>query len=456
MSRRLFVTTVLIAAAVGTVSAQTGTADGVAALLRGNYQRAVEILKPIAEDWQIEDPAAQFFMAGIYDSGDGVPVDPLRACALYMRATNNYENPFGREASFLFGRSISRGQEFNDECQTLANIGFENGFEPRTFDLGLGHFVEWQLSAATVTYDGRTKRRQMPLPVSRGERFLPLQLTQLETGPTRALTRHFIEVFVWLPSGKAGPWKLQWQVFEVVRDEIITVEVSDSLTSADGDAPPPPESFDPREYALIRVNDDGDAELAVLKGPRHMTRRIETDAERREARETAAARDAELRAVDWKARREVSRQPTMNYSGAEGCGNIEMLRVVGRSCRSCGRGRRCFFTEPLDPDGDLRPLAGIGQYLRQCSCLRSGPAALRILYRCRKSERTRLCRTGDLAGCCGHHHHRVVVSAHSCAATGNHHVEQRHVEELGRRGRANYPTRKADGGRWRRLRVTAA
>jgi hypothetical protein len=63
---------------------------------------------------------------------------------------------------------------------------------------------------------------------------------------------------------------------------------------------------------------------SVLKGPRQMTRRIETDAERREARETAAARDAELRAVDWKARREVSRQPTMNYTGAEGCGDIEM------------------------------------------------------------------------------------------------------------------------------------
>jgi hypothetical protein len=64
--------------------------------------------------------------------------------------------------------------------------------------------------------------------------------------------------------------------------------------------------------------------LAVVKGPHHTTRRIETDAERREARDAAAARDAELKAVDWKAKHEVSRQPTMNYTGAEGCGNIEM------------------------------------------------------------------------------------------------------------------------------------
>ena len=324
MWRRLFVTTVLITAAVGAASAQTGTADGVAALLRGDYQRAVEILRPIAEDVRSRDTVAQFFMAGLYESGNGVPADPTRACALYARAASNSENPFGREATGLLSTLISRGQEFNDECFALANIGFDNGFEPITFDLAPGHFVEWKLAGATVTYDGRTKRVPMPFGDGAGARFLPLRYTRLETGPMRMLSRHFVEVFVWQPPVKIGPWTLRWYIFEVVRDEILTVEVSDSLTTADGAAPPSPESFDPGEYARLRVTDDGDAELAVLKGPRHMTRRIETDAERREARETAAARDAALRAVDWKARREVSRQPAMNYSGAEGCGNIEM------------------------------------------------------------------------------------------------------------------------------------
>ena len=46
---------VLVGAAARGVSAQTATADGVAALARGDYQRAVEILKPIAEDWNTED-----------------------------------------------------------------------------------------------------------------------------------------------------------------------------------------------------------------------------------------------------------------------------------------------------------------------------------------------------------------------------------------------------------------
>ena len=103
MSRWLFVTTVFITATAGAASAQTETVDGVAALLRGDYQRAVEILKPIAEDSQSRDTVAQFFMAGLYESGNGVPADPLRACALYVRAASNNQNPFGQEAAQLFG-----------------------------------------------------------------------------------------------------------------------------------------------------------------------------------------------------------------------------------------------------------------------------------------------------------------------------------------------------------------
>ena len=63
MWRRLLVTAALIIAGVTAVSAQAGTADGIVALMRGDYQRAVEILKPIAEDWRSQDPVAQFFMA---------------------------------------------------------------------------------------------------------------------------------------------------------------------------------------------------------------------------------------------------------------------------------------------------------------------------------------------------------------------------------------------------------
>jgi hypothetical protein len=313
----------IVACAVCSVSAQTGTADGVAALARGDYQRAVEILKPIAEDWRSEDTVAQFFMAGLYDTGRGVPADPLRACSLYMRASSKHDNPFGRQASLLFGKAVGRGEEFNHECQALANIGFDHGFEPVTFHLGAGHYVEWGLTAASVAYEGRTRRE--PLPWLPGARFLPLLHTELATGPTRSLTRHFVEMFIWQPVARSGPWNLQWQIFEIVRDEMIRVDTPEFIIgAAGGEFPPSQGSLDVRDYAVLRVDDEGHAEWAVLKGPHRMAERIEPDAERLEVRAEERARRAGLEKVDWKRRRDASRSPAMAYVGADGCGNIEV------------------------------------------------------------------------------------------------------------------------------------
>jgi hypothetical protein len=325
---RLLLMGAMIATIVTGAAGQTTTADGVAALARGDYQQAVEILKPIAEHWRSTDRAAQFLMAGLYEVGRGVPVDPLRACALYMRASSDYDNPFGRLASSLAAVSIGRGAEFNEECQLLANVGFDSGFEPATFDLGPGHFVQWTLAAATVTFEGKTKRAPLPFTFW-GARFLPVQYTELVTGSTRSEKRHFIEMFVWHPAPPAGTgWDLRWYVYEVVRDQIIQIEASDPpLLKRDGDAPPSREPFNVRDYAVVRVNDEGDAELVVLKGPRQMTRRIETEAERRdvaEAEGAARAREAALEKVDWSQRHDVARHPTMSYVDSDGCGYIHV------------------------------------------------------------------------------------------------------------------------------------
>ena len=349
---RLFLTAAIITTVVGGVSAQTGTADGVAALARGDYQRAAEILKPIAEDLRTNDTAAQFFMAGLYETGRGVPADPLRACALYMRAASNHDNPFGQEALSLFLSSSARSREFDHECHHLANIGFDHGFEPVTFDLGPGHSIEWTLMAATVTYEGRTRREEMPFELP-GARFLPLRHTELATGPTRSLVRHFIEMFVWSPSARSGSWTLQWHLFEVVRDQIIRVDTVESLATVEGDAPPARDAFDVREYAELRVDDAGHAEWAVLKGPHAATQRIESDAERREVRDAEVARDAAMSRVDWSRRYDVFRQPAMTYVDAEGCGYVQVYgwtadRAEALVVRVDGPGARA-----LDPAGDV-------------------------------------------------------------------------------------------------------
>ena len=76
------------------IQAQTTTADGVDAFVRGDYQRAVEILKPIAETPGSTDAVAQFFMAMLYEGGIGVPIDVVRACGLYNLTGNR--GPFAR------------------------------------------------------------------------------------------------------------------------------------------------------------------------------------------------------------------------------------------------------------------------------------------------------------------------------------------------------------------------
>jgi uncharacterized protein len=66
------------------VGAQTAT-DGIDAWTRGEFNRAVEILQPLAEPGQ-PDPAAAFFLGTMYETGSGVLRDLVRACALYQRA----------------------------------------------------------------------------------------------------------------------------------------------------------------------------------------------------------------------------------------------------------------------------------------------------------------------------------------------------------------------------------
>ena len=294
-----------------------------AALARGDYQRAAQILKPIAEDLRTNDAAAQFFMAGLYETGRGVPLDALRACALYQRATGNLDHPFGREALMLFGRLIGRGETFNRDCQQLANIGFDHGFESVTFYLGPTHAIEWTLAAATITYEGRTRREEVYV-AQPGARFLPLRHTELATGSTRSLPRHFIEIFAWWPSSQDASWTLQWRLFEVVRDQVIAVDTVESLVTIAVKTPPSSDTLDVREYAELRVDDEGHAAWAVLKGPHAATERIESESERREVRDAEDARNAGMTRVDWNRRSDVRRTPEMAYIDADGCGKFDV------------------------------------------------------------------------------------------------------------------------------------
>ena len=314
--------------ASGAAPGETAVVEGVVALTRGDYQRAAALLEPVAKDRRAENLAAQFFMAGLYEMGRGVPMDDLRACALYARALGGFEKPFGQQAEALFRRFLARGREFDQECQTLANVGFDSAFEGATFDLGPGHSVEWTLAAATVTHDGRTKRHDMPYFMLPDARFRSLEQTELSTGQTRSVPRHFTEVFAWQREPNSEAWKLRWHIFEVVADDIVRIDTPEAVITVTGAAPPSWDTFDVRQHAVLRVDDEGNAEWAVLKGDRPETERIESDAERREIRAETMARAAALKKVDWKRQSDVNRPPSGSYADAGGCG---WLQVYGWS-----------------------------------------------------------------------------------------------------------------------------
>ena len=132
--------------------AQSGTAEGVHAFVRGDYRRAAEILKPIAEQSPQPDAVAAFFMAAMYDTGLGIAADPIRACALYLRADSptlgRDRSPFGAQAMAIMTiRRATISREAFEQCTWMASNGFDHGFEPVTFVLGPGHWIAWDLKA---------------------------------------------------------------------------------------------------------------------------------------------------------------------------------------------------------------------------------------------------------------------------------------------------------------------
>jgi hypothetical protein len=213
-------------------------------------------------------------------------------------------------------------REAFQDCELIAAIGFEHGFQPVTFELEPGHWISWDLKWATIHYGGKETRIQRFLGQGYGTVFLPLEHTVLSVGPSRATRRHFFEVSAWVPARDGQTWTLRWDLFEVVRDELITVANVNPLTTISMPEPPAAPSFDVHEFARVRVNFAGDAEWAVLAGPLKRTEAIESDAERQEVKQQKVARAAADARVDWKLERDVHRTPALTYVDGEGCGNV--------------------------------------------------------------------------------------------------------------------------------------
>src|SRR5207237_470002 len=78
------------------------------------------ILQPLAERPQDPDPLAQFFLAILLDTNQGVYGDPFHACTLYLRAATP-ANPFMSQSSALaqhLQMSIVVGPDAPPLCST--------------------------------------------------------------------------------------------------------------------------------------------------------------------------------------------------------------------------------------------------------------------------------------------------------------------------------------------------
>ena len=302
--------------------ADAATVTALAAILRGDYARAVELLSPLVENWaeNVHAPAA-LFLGMLYERGLGVPQNPTRACALYARGEAG-GGPLGEVAGQLMRTHLDTAS-VGLECQLLANVGINNGFTPALFSLDNDHWVSIDLDLkkqdveAAVSYQGKEQHVRLDAPMSTGAVFLPIQYTALDLAQTR---RHFIEIAAWLPQSESQ-WALQWSLTEIMQAEVTKV-ASETLTTFEGAMPPTDVSVELRELVTLRVNESGSAEFVIGDGPDARREGIPTLAERRETASEETRRKSAAEKVDWKRRRDPERAPSLNYADADGCDDL--------------------------------------------------------------------------------------------------------------------------------------
>jgi len=242
-------------------AAQATTADGVHALLRGDYQRAAQILKPLAEG-PSPDPVAQFFFATLYNSGQGVPYNIQHACSLFLGAGS------GAHPLAALARDIAAVIE---EPYPGARGGISlcvppdahpwNEAAPVTFTLAPGHTIRIDANSTSVTLDG-VENRTLGSRSGAGILYLPIVYTPLDVARPSEGRRHFIQEFIWHRNSPSDltAWSLGWFLEEVVGKDVRTITGDPRLVTVI--APQPP-AIDTSKAVQVRVNANGEAEWFI-------------------------------------------------------------------------------------------------------------------------------------------------------------------------------------------------
>ena len=246
------------------VSAQSSTVDGVQAIVRGDYPAAVRILTPLAEDFGKPDPLAQFFLATIFDSGRGAPIDRIRSCGLYLRAAVP-SNPLASQSRTLAAKTQELSASMSTMC-AAASVWPWGAPIPTRVTLATDYWIVIDPSGATVGHQGQERRTPLGLG-GPGHVSLPVRHTALHVSAPADTRRDFIELFDWHPMDHSDTptWALGWMLFEVVGIDFVPITGDASLTTVV--ASRPPATLDLETLVRVRVNAQGEAEWAVLSGP---------------------------------------------------------------------------------------------------------------------------------------------------------------------------------------------
>ncbi len=241
--------------------AQTARDDAIGALARGDYETAARLLRPLADNASQPDPAAQFLLAILYDTGRGVARDMSRACGLFLDATKP-ANPLMQTASQL---SNDAREQLGPAASLLCVSGVAWPDNPPTvLTLGPFHSVTITDTGTTVVYNGTESRMNGGL--LPGMVAVPARYTPLDVSSPVTVRRHFIQSFFWSPDrpAQASTWTLGWILNEVIGKDLVSIAGERSLITIAGARPPT--SFDFTSVAQVRLTASGQAEWVISGG----------------------------------------------------------------------------------------------------------------------------------------------------------------------------------------------
>jgi hypothetical protein len=241
--------------------AQSTTEDGIRAVLRGDYRAAARILRPLADDAARPDPVAQFFLAVLYETGEGVQLDQGRACGLFRRSAE-HRHAFAEQSATIAASLLEPlGDAASIFC--VANESWQGG-PPLSFTLGSEHRIVFADTSVTVTHGEQEQRIIARL--SPDSAHFAIQYTPLAVSRPSSMRRHFFHWFQWAPDSTVKPtsWTLSWTLSEVVGDRWIVITHADGLATVNG--PTRPDSHEAGLLVRLRASTGGEAELRIVGG----------------------------------------------------------------------------------------------------------------------------------------------------------------------------------------------